>query len=323
MRLVMLGTGDFAAPSFASLYGTSHEVLALVTQPERTGRGHHSATVSRMKQTALDHGTPVFQPESVNTPESLEELRKYPADLYIVAAYGQILSQELLSIPPRGTVNVHASLLPKYRGAAPINYAIWKGETETGVSIIRVLPQLDAGPILGKVTTPIGPRETAGELEDRLSELAVPALLQALEDIEQGCETAIVQEASLVTRAPKMKKTQGAIDWTQPAEQIDRHLRAMQPWPVAYTFVHFASRAPVRVQIRRIEPRPEFASPAGTPPGTVLQATRGGLILQTGSIAVEIPKLQPDGKRELTAVEFLNGMPVQVGDLWRSADPRG
>jgi len=149
LRLVYLGTSDFAVPAFAALYGTPHTVTALVTQPERTGKGHHNASPSPIKQTALNQGTPVLQPESVNTPEALAELRGLQADLFVVAAYGQILSPEFLAIPRLGTINIHASLLPKYRGASPVEYAVWKGETETGVSIIRVVPALDAGAVLG------------------------------------------------------------------------------------------------------------------------------------------------------------------------------
>src|SRR5229473_6207370 len=173
LNLVMMGTGEFALPTFESLYGTPHPVVGLFTQPDRTGHGHHRSLQNPMKQLAIERGTPVFQPERVNTPEALADLRALEPDLLVVAAYGQILSPELLGIPRLGTINVHASLLPKYRGAAPVAYAILNGDAETGVSIIQVLPQLDAGPILAVIRTPIGPQETAGILEDRLAKLAV------------------------------------------------------------------------------------------------------------------------------------------------------
>src|SRR5258708_37946074 len=172
LRLVMMGTGDFAVPTFQSLYDTPHQVVGLYTQPDRTGRGHHRNLQNPMKELALAHETPVFQPEKINTTESLADLRGLEADLFVVAAYGQILSPELLSIPRLGSINVHASLLPKYRGAAPVAFAILNGDAETGVSIIQVLPQLDAGPIYAVVGTPTGPHETAGGREDRLAELA-------------------------------------------------------------------------------------------------------------------------------------------------------
>jgi methionyl-tRNA formyltransferase len=312
MRIVFLGTGDFAAPSFAALYDSSHEIAALVTQPERTGRGHHTAEISRIKQTALDHGTAVLQPQSVNTPEALDELRGLNADLFIVAAYGQILSADLLRIPPKGTINIHASLLPKYRGASPINYAIWKGESETGVTLIRVEPALDAGPILGIVRTPIGPAETAGELEERLSLLAVPLTRQVVEAIAGGTVKEIPQDPAQVTRAPKLKKSQGQIDWSQTAEQIDCHIRAMQPWPNAFTFVHTAGKPPVRLQVKQIRLIPSAAS--GRTSGEVLAADKTGFVVQTGSGPVELVTVQPDGKRPMPAADFLRGNPVRPGD---------
>jgi methionyl-tRNA formyltransferase len=176
MNLVMMGTGDFAVPTFEALYASPQRVVGLFTQPDRTGSGHHRQLQNPMKQLARDHSTPVFQPEKVNASDSLADLRALAPDLLVVAAYGQILSPELLAIPRLGSINVHASLLPKYRGAAPVAYAILNGDAETGVSIIQVLPQLDAGPILAVVRTPIGPQETAGMLEDRLARLAVEVL---------------------------------------------------------------------------------------------------------------------------------------------------
>src|SRR5579872_6100428 len=173
LKLVMMGTGEFALPTFEALYGTPHQIVALVTQPDRTGRGHHQSRENPMKQLALARQTPVYQPEKVNAPEALDSLRAFKADLFVVAAYGQILSPELLSIPRLGAINVHASLLPKYRGAAPVAYAILNGDAETGVSIIQVLPQLDAGAIFAVARTPIGATETSGQLEDRLARLAV------------------------------------------------------------------------------------------------------------------------------------------------------
>lgn len=313
MRIVFLGTGDFAAPSFAALYDTAHEVVALVTQPERTGRGHHTAEVSRIKQTALDHGTPVLQPLSVNTPETLDQLRALRADLFVVAAYGQILSADLLRIPPRGTINIHASILPKYRGASPINYAMWKGESETGVTLIRVEPALDAGPILGVVRTAISPTETAGELEERLSLLAVPLTREVIEAIANGTERAIVQDAAQVTRAPKLKKTQGLIDWSQTSTQIGCHIRAMQPWPNAFTFIHTAGKPPIRLQVKQIRTAPIPTSSAA--PGQVLTAdSSAGFVVQTGSGPVELVMVQPDGKRAMPAADFLRGNPVRPGD---------
>lgn len=317
LKIVMMGTGDFAVPSFAALYDTPYQVIGLYTQPERTGQGHHRQTISRIKQVALDHGTPVFQPEKVNAPEALNELRSLNSDVFLVAAYGQILSPELLTIPRLGAINVHASLLPKYRGAAPVNYAILKGETETGVSIIQILPQLDAGPVLGVVRTQIGDRETAGELEDRLAELAAPLTVEVLNQVASGRTQSVPQDSALTTRAPKMKKEQGAIDWSKPAREIDWLVRGMQPWPKAFTFAHAAGKPPLRLVVLEVVPAPN--SPSSAAPGAVLESGKQGLIVQSGEGTLEIVRLQPEGKRAMSAAEFLCGYPLQQGDQFGPA----
>lgn len=316
LRLVMLGTGDFAVPAFSALYDTPHEVLALYTQPERTGQGHHRQADSRIKQVALAHGTPVLQPSSVNTPEALDELRKFNADVFVVAAYGQILSQALLDIPRLMPINVHASLLPKYRGAAPVAYAIWKGEMETGVCIIQVVPALDAGDVLGTVKTPIGSRETAGELEDRLAELAAPLTVRVLNEMESGAVHRIPQDAALMTRAPKLRKEQGAIDWAKPTREIDCLVRAMQPWPKAFTFAHIAGKPPLRLLVLEVR---SHAAGVTADPGTILQADKTGLLVQSDDGVLEIVRLQPDGKKAMSAADFLRGHALSPGDRFGPA----
>lgn len=319
MRLLMMGTGEFALPTFQTLYETPHEVVALFTQPERTGPGTKRLPPNPLKQWALERGTPVFQPLNVNTPESLEQLRALQADVFVVAAYGQILSPALLQIPRIAAINVHASLLPKYRGAAPINYALWKGESETGVSIIQILPALDAGPILAIARTPIGPQETAGELEVRLSHLALPELRRVLEELARGIISGEPQDPQQVTKAPKLKKEQGAICWDQSRAEIDRQVRALQPWPNAFSYVHQQGRPPFRVQILAVG-LPQDTATGNTPqavPGTVLPSSggkKGILRVQAGEGPLEILRLQPDGKRAFTAAEFLNGYPLEAGD---------
>lgn len=304
LKLVMMGTGDFAVPTFTALYATPHPVIGLFTQPERAGQGHHRPPGSRIKQIALDHGTPVYQPENVNTSEVLADLRGLNADVFVVAAYGQILSEELLRIPRRAAINVHASLLPKYRGAAPVAYAILKGETETGVSIIQILPQLDAGPVLAVARTPIGPRETAGELEGRLAAMAPPLTAGVLDQIATNSTQPVPQDPTLMTRAPKLRKTQGEIDWRKPAHEIDRLVRAMQPWPKAFTFIHTADKPPLRVLLLEVQPG---GTSTGSPPGAVVHAGKEGLAVQSGDGVVEILRIQPEGKRPMTATEFLRG----------------
>lgn len=311
LRLVILGTGDFAVPAFSALYDTPHEVLALYTQPERTGQGHHRQVDSRIKQVALAHGTPVFQPQNVNTPDALDELRKLNADVFVVAAYGQLLSQALLDIPRLLPINVHASLLPKYRGAAPVAYAIWKGEAETGVCIIEVVPALDAGDILGVVKTPIGSRETASELEDRLADLAAPLTVRVLDEIESGTVQHIPQDTALMTRAPKLRKEHAVIDWAKPSREIDWLVRAMQPWPKAFTYAHHAGKLPARLLVLEVR---SHDSGVTTAPGTVLQADKAGLLVQTDDGVLEIVRLQPEGKKPMSAADFLRGHPLCPGD---------
>jgi methionyl-tRNA formyltransferase len=310
LKLVMMGTGEFALPAFLALYETDHQVVGLFTQPDRTGRGHHRHR-NPLKETAIEHSTPVFQPKNVNTPESLEQLRALQADVFVVAAYGQILSAELLSIPAQGAINLHASLLPKYRGAAPIQYAIWKGETETGVTIFRIEPKLDAGPILGVVKTDIGLKETSGELSPRLATLAVPTLVDVLDRIATGHADPIIQDPTAVTRAPRLKKDNGLIDWSKTAEEIGWHLRAMQPWPKPSTSLVQEGHPPLRLLILDIEPCDEQFS---AEPGQAVFADSRRLVVQTGSVSVEVLRLQPDGKRALTTAEFLCGHTIRIGD---------
>jgi methionyl-tRNA formyltransferase len=310
----MMGTGDFAVPTFQSLYDTPHQVVGLYTQPDRTGRGHHRNLQNPMKELALAHQTPVFQPEKINTPESLADLRSLQADLFVVAAYGQILSPELLSIPRLGSINVHASLLPKYRGAAPVAFAILNGDAETGVCIIQVLPQLDAGPVFAVARTPIGPEETAGQLEDRLARLAVDLVPGVIEQLSSGTAIPVPQVESLATRASKLKKQMGAIDWTKSAAQVDWQVRAMQPWPNPYTFLHSAGKPSQRLLILAV--RPLVESPGTAAPGTPTTIEKDRLVVQTGKGAVEILRIQPEGKRPMTIAEFLRGRVVTPHDIF-------
>jgi len=306
----MMATGQFALPTLEGLYQSDHQLVGVFTQPDRQGRGHHRHQ-NPVKQLAIEHDTPVFQPQKVNTDESLADLRNLEADLYVVAAYGQILSAELLAIPKFGAINLHASLLPKYRGAAPVQFAILRGENETGVTIFRLEPKLDAGPIVGVVTTEIGAKETSGDLEPRLAELAVPLTLQVLDQMENSTLDPHLQDSTQVTRAPRLKKLAGAIDWSLTARQIDWHIRAMQPWPNPFTFLESQAGEPLRLIVLEVEPS-DVKSDAK--PGTILLADRKSLVVQSGQGALEIVRLQPNGKRAMTTADFLCGHSVNVGD---------
>ncbi|MGH7200158.1 MAG: methionyl-tRNA formyltransferase [Planctomycetaceae bacterium] len=310
LRLVMMGTGEFALPALLSLYDSRHAVVGLFTQPDRGGEGHHHHA-NPMKDAALEQQTPVFQPHDAAAPESLADLEALRPDLCVVAAYGQILSPELIGLPRLGCVNLHASLLPKYRGAAPVHYAILRGEAETGVTIFQIEPKLDAGAILGITKTSIGPRETTGELTGRLAELAVPLVHRVLDQLESGTAKPVPQDASQISKAPRLKKTAGEIDWSQSAAEIDRHLRAMQPWPKPFTFLHHADREPLRLIVLEIEPAQGIST--NGPPGTVL-SDDSRLIVQTGDVPVAVRRLQPSGKRTMTAAEFLRGHALAPGD---------
>ncbi|GAB4154759.1 MAG: methionyl-tRNA formyltransferase [Planctomycetaceae bacterium] len=320
LRIVMMGTGAFAVPTFSQLIESPHDVVGLFTQPDRKGRGHHRHH-NPLKELALEHGIPVFQPQNVNDSEALDSLAKLNPDLCVVAAYGQILSAKLLQTPRLGAINIHASLLPKYRGAAPIHYAILNGETETGITIFQIEPKLDAGPILGVVSTPIGPKETSGELHERLAKLAGPLTLHVIEQLEAGTAQPVVQNSDDITLAPTMKKSFGQIDWSQPTSRVLCHLRAMQPWPSPFTFLIQPERSPLRLLILDADPLEagEIPDPNKTP-GTVIAADENSFAVRTGDGAIVIRELRPEGKRAMSAADFLRGRAVHVGDQLKNAE---
>lgn len=320
----MMGTGVFAEPTFEALFTSSHQVVGLVTQPDRAvgaERGSTRQTGKGMKTIAVEHGVPVYQPESINTPEGVAQLQQWQPDLLVVAAYGQILKPDVLAAATHGGINVHASLLPKYRGAAPIAWAIYHGEKQTGVTIIAMTPQLDAGGMIAQGTIDIGPEETAGELEARLAPLGAKLALNGIEQIASGNAKPIQQDKSLVTKAPKLKKEDGLIDWSRGREQVLNHVRAMQPWPTAYTFLHRQDHPPVRLIIKRVRGLIstggswEYQGPGAIFLGSQLCVRVGwpGKNPDGGGL-VEITELQPPGKRAMLAADFMRGHPLREGD---------
>jgi methionyl-tRNA formyltransferase len=330
MRIVMMGTGLFAEPSFEALLASPHPVVGLVTQPDRvvgSERGSTRQTGRGMKTIAQEHNVPILQPESINTPEGVRALQELQPDLLVVAAYGQILSRDVLAVPPQGGINVHASLLPKYRGAAPIAWAIYHGETRTGVTIIRMSVSLDAGDMLAQETIDIGPSETAGEVEGRLAPLGAQLASQVIEQMRMGQVEGRKQDQSQVTKAPKLKKEHGLIDWSRYCREVVNQVRAMQPWPTAYTFLHRRGQPPLRIIVHK----------AGWYKNSLPQLPPGAVVLRlhhdhelhvatkpendrTGS-EVEIFELQPAGKRRMTAREFLRGHRLQEGDYFGPETP--
>jgi methionyl-tRNA formyltransferase len=324
----MMGTGTFAEPTFEALLAAfPGEVVGLVTQPERDAgnkRGSTRQTGKGMANIAVNAGVPVAQPDSINTPEGVAALREMRPDLLVVAAYGQILSKDVLSVPTRGTINVHASLLPKYRGAAPVAYAILGGEKQTGVTIIKVTPGLDSGDMILQEATDILPDDTTGSLEARLARLGAKLAVEAVRKYQAGGPVdGVKQDPALVTKAPKIKKEFGLIDWSKPAEYIERFVRAMQPWPTAYTFFHRPGKEPMRVIVNVVVEFPVkcdkdflpgqlFADPSGHFPKSLFVAAGHADNGETRWV-IEVEELQPAGKKKMSAEEFLRGYPIVEG----------
>lgn len=312
VTVVMLGTGDFALPLFEALLEAGHRVLMLATQPDRPQGRRQALIPSRIKVTAMDRGIPVFQPEDVNAPEAVAQIRELQPDFLVTAAYGQILSAELLGVPRVGAVNLHGSILPAYRGAAPVARAMENGETETGVTVIQMTPRVDAGGMIAVARTPIDPDETAGELEARLAILGAPLTIETIDRITAGEAEIIPQDPALVTKARKLRKEDGVIDWSRSALEIHNLTRAMQPWPIASTVWHplpWTPKGPLRLIVHKTKPVDGQGEP-----GAVLKAEKDELIVAAGEGAVRLLVVQVPGKKPMAAADFLRGHHVQVDD---------
>ncbi|MBN1912411.1 MAG: methionyl-tRNA formyltransferase [Pirellulales bacterium] len=311
MRLVMMGTGSFAVPTFRGLFETHHDVVALVTVPIRSRHARLQSVITPMRDVAHEFQVPIYDPEDINTPEAVGRLSGYRADLLVVCDYGQILSSEALATARWGGINLHGSLLPKYRGAAPVNWAIYHGEIQSGVTVIHMTPRVDAGPCIAQAFTPIEPEETAIEVEARLCELGAWLIRRAIDSIETGRLEALPQDPALASRAPRLKKTDGLIAWARPAAAIKNHIRAMEPWPKTYTFLHRPEEEPFRLILGPATVVEGPLAPAA--PGTVIEASAGHLLVAAGQGAVSLRSVQPAGKRMMAVDEFLRGYHVQPG----------
>jgi methionyl-tRNA formyltransferase len=311
MRLVIIGTGPFAVPAFSGLFETAHDVAALVTKPLEPARGREFPAATPLRDLAHAHGTPIFDPQDINGQDALPTLQSYLADLLVVCDYGQILSAGTLAAARLGGLNVHGSLLPKYRGAAPINWAIYHGEKETGVSVIHMTPRVDAGPLVAQARTEIGPDETAVELEKRLADVGAWLVRRAIDSLESGRLEALPQDHTQASRAPRLKKTDGLIDWSRPAAAIRNQVRALEPWPKTYTYWHRPGAKPMRLILGPVSV--VDAGQPGAALGAVLEAGQDRLVVAAGQGAVALSSLQPAGKRMLSVAEFLRGNRVQVG----------
>ncbi len=309
MKILFMGTPDFAVPVLEALIAAGHEVVLAVTQPDKAAGRSKALVPPPVKVCAQAHGIPVFQPERVRRPEAMAELGKVEADLGVVVAFGQILPQALLDLPSHGCFNVHASLLPMYRGASPINHVILAGEKESGVTIMQMDAGIDTGDILLQEAVPIEEDETAETLAEKLSALGARLIVRAVEALEDGTLTHTPQEGD-TCYAGMLKKEMGLIDWKLPAETIERQVRGLLPWPGTYTFREGRKLTVGAAKALAQEVPPNLI------PGAVLEADKRGLLLQTGEGALRILQLQPEGKKTMDAKSFLNGSRVKEGELW-------
>lgn len=314
MRILFWGTPDFATPPLLALIGEGFDVVGVVTQPDRPrGRSRSQLDPSPVKVVATEEGIPVLQPERPRGPEFLQALRDLAPDLSVVVAYGHILPQDVIDLPARGTLNIHASMLPALRGAAPIQAAIVKGFDETGVTIMRMVPQLDAGPVLHALTTPILPDETGGELTLRLSELGATALIEGLALLELGEAVERPQDDALATYARKIEREHARIDWTAQAADVSRCIRAYDPKPGAWSVLN-------DVEVRLFGAR--AISDRTAAPGTVLEADEMGIVVACGEGAVAIREVHPAGKRRMAALDWAQGRGCAVGAVFDTVDGR-
>lgn len=301
-----MGTPDFAVPSLEALLGAGHTVCGVFTQPDKPKNRGMKLQPTPVKECALSHGIPVFQPVKLRDGTALEQIRALAPELIVVAAYGRILPQDILDCPPKGCINVHSSLLPRYRGAAPINWAILNGDGETGVTIMHMAATLDAGDIIAQAYAPIGPDETAPELTARLAELGGALLAETVARIEAGTAERIPQEEEQATLAPMLGKELSPLDFSRSAQALHDQVRGLIPWPAATARV-----GGVRCKI--------FATAAergSGGPGTVLEAGKNGILIACGGdTALRILELQPDGGKRMRAADYLRGHPVEAGSV--------
>lgn len=307
MRIVFMGTPDFAVPSLKALVEAGHEVCGVFSQPDKpVGRHQNKFQPTPVKEYALTQGIPIYQPAKLRDGEALAVLKELEPELIVVAAYGRILPPDILALPKLGCVNVHSSLLPKYRGAAPINWAILNGEDETGVTIMYMAEGMDTGDILAQTSTPIDLNENAAQLFDRLALLGADLLVKTIAQLTEGTVRPVPQNDSLSTHAPMLSRELSPMDWNRTARQLHDQVRGLYPWPAAT-----AELDGVRCKVLRTAILDEQTKDA---PGTVLQADKRGLRIACGGGGVlEIVEVQPDGKKAMAASAFLMGHPIETG----------
>ena len=317
MKIIFMGTPDFAASALEKIAEAGHEITLVVTQPDKPKGRSGELQVSDVKACALKHGFPVFQPERIKLPENVAYLKNYEADIYVVAAFGQILSQEILDIPKFGCVNIHASLLPKYRGAAPIQQAIIDGEKKTGVTIMQMAAGMDTGDILLQREIPIDDNETGGGLFDKLSELGAELIVEALPKIERGELTPVPQDEELATKCGKLSKNMGKIDFNKSAVDIRNLVRGLNPWPSAFTRLDgkmlkiWVADAVDDKNAKEIAGNAEVLKNAAA--GSVSFVTKDTIGVATGIGTLVLKEVQLEGKKRMLVKDFLLGNKVEIG----------
>jgi len=311
MDIVFFGSSNFAVPSLKALKTSGHKISCVVTQPDRKkGRGL-SVGATLIKQLAEEFNLKTYQPENINIPEAIKFLKGLNPDLFVVIAYGQILSSDILNIPKALSVNLHASLLPKYRGAAPINWAVIKGEKTTGITVMKMAKEMDAGPIIQQKEIEVSNLDTSVTLEDKLSPLAAQLLLTTLSSIEDNSYSLIPQDENKVSFSPKLKKEDGRIDWNKPASDIYNLIRGCISWPGAYTYYNGKL-----LKIYKTKASPCVCGPLSSVVGKIISISKEGIVVATGKDNLIIEELQIEGKRMMKVEEFITGHKICVGEIF-------
>lgn len=312
MKMIFMGTPDFAAGALEALIQAEYEITAVVTQPDRAKGRSREPVPSPVKVCALEHGIPVLQPGRIKTPEAVAELKTYEADVFIVAAYGQILSREILEMPSLGCLNIHASLLPRYRGASPIQHAIMDGEEKTGITIMQMDAGIDTGDMLYRKEIPLEAEDTYETLHDRLTVLGGEAIVEALKLLEQGKLKPEKQDDTKSCYAPLIRKEDGELDFSRPAAELERLIRGMTPWPSAYT--GYRGR---QLKVWKALAEPERDT-AGHVPGEVLLVEKDAVTVAAGGGALKLLELQLEGKKRMSVHDFLLGVKLEQGEVFQA-----
>ncbi|MGN0142376.1 MAG: methionyl-tRNA formyltransferase [Roseburia sp.] len=309
MRVIFMGTPDFAVETLEEIIKAGHEVVLVVSQPDKAVGRSKALKYTPVKACAIEHGLEVYQPERVRNTECVEHLRSYQPDIIIVEAFGQIIPREILDMPKYGCVNVHASLLPKYRGASPIQWAVINGDAETGVTIMRMEDGIDTGDVIMTEVVPLRPDETSGSLFERLSEVGAKLCVKAMAAIEAGTAQYTPQDSSKATHTAKIHKELGSIDWNNSAETIECLIRGLDPWPSAYTRLGDKNLKIWKAKVISHEKKAD--------PGCILAVGKDGIEVQTGDGILALTEVQLEGKKRMTTEAFLNGYSVETGTYFK------